>query len=349
MTKTSPSSPSNKAAEDPSAEAPPAADSLRDSLGKGESTNNDASESGAAPSRYFAQRPNRRPLSLESLKSWPGKIWYLFRHTLSSYDPNLPELLALTSDNPKGSIQKEQVELCRLVYETQEHRQEKLEEKSTAALSLVAVLTPLIVSAAVYMATSSGVAAKGRKLVLVIFTLSFFSLLVAFIAAVRATGIRSRPSLHIHSVIGHQTDVIRAFSPDYFGRALLWCASVNSAVNDHVADFARAAQVFLVFSVTLLVFAAAPVLVMLKPTAKAQEITEAVQVESAALQEMSVSSAKTAGALAQLEKDRVQVERMEGDLSALRNRIAELEKRASAKGRAGHLGSSKEGVRRRAD
>jgi hypothetical protein len=259
-----------------------------------------------------------------------------------SGDPHGP-----ASDNPKGSIQNEQVELCRLVYDTEEHRLEKLEAKSTAVLSLMAVLTPLLVSAAVYIASSSGFAAKERKFALVLCTLSFLLLLIAFIASVRANLIRARPSLHIHSVIDPKTDVIKPFNSDYFGRGLLWCASVNSAVNDHIADFVRAAQLFVVFSVILLVFAAAPVLVMLKPAAKPQEITGTVQVQSAALQEISGSMTKTSDALAQLEKDRGRMEEIERNLSALQIKIAELEKQVAAEKKTGHLASRKETARRR--
>lgn len=307
---------------------------------------NDGTEAG--PSRYFAKRPGPRRFSLETLKQSGRTVWHLFRHTFASYDPNPPELTALTSDNPKGSIQKEQVELCRLVYDTEEHRHEKLEEKSTATFSLLAAITPFIVSAVVYMATSSAFAAGERRFALVIFALSFVSLLIAFLASVRATGIRAVTSLHIHSVIDPKTDFIKPFNPDYFGRGLLWCASVNSAVNDHIADFVRAAQVFLVFSVILLVFAAAPVLVILKPTAKPQEIRGTVQVQSAALQEISGSISKTSDALTQLEKDRVRMEEVERDLSALQVKIAELEKQVAAEKKTGHLASSKETARRRA-
>jgi hypothetical protein len=332
MTDKPPSSPRDETDGGLSAERPP---------------DNDAGYREAGPSRYFAKRPTPRRLSWETLKQSGRTVWHLFRHTLASYDPNPPELTALTSDNPKGSIQREQIELCRLVYDTEEHRHEKVEEKATATLSLVAALTPFIVSAVVYMATSSAFSARERGFALVIFALSFLSLLIAFIASVRATGIRAVKSLHIHSVIDPETDVIKAFNPDSFGRGLLWCASVNSAVNDHIADFVRAAQMFLVFSVILLVFAAAPVLVMLKPTSQPQEITGNVKVQSAALQEISGSMTKTSDALTQLEKDRAQIERMEGDVSALRNRIADLEKRGAARETRGHLPSSKESTKRK--
>jgi hypothetical protein len=332
MTDKSPSSPSNEIDEDLSAER---------------THDNDASQSDAGPSRYFAKRPGRRPLSLKTFKRLGAIFWHLFCQTLSSYDSSLPEVPALTRDDPKGCIQKEQVELCRLVYDTEEHRREKLEEKSTAALSLVAVLTPFIVSAAVYMASSSGFGFRERGFALVAYALSFLSLLVAFIASVRANGIRERPSLHIHSVIGPETGVIKEFSPDYFGRGLLWCASVNSAVNDHIADFVRAAQMFLVFSVMFLVFGAVPLVFVLHPDSEPQDIKKAVQVESAALQQISVSISKAAEASTQLEKDRARIEKMEADLSALRSKVAESEKQVTTKGKTGNLGSSKEPARKR--
>ena len=67
-----------------------------------------------------------------------------------------------------------------------------------------------------------------------------------------------------------------------------------------------------------------------------------MQVESAALQQISVSISKAAEASTQLEKDRARIEKMEADLSALRSKVAESEKQATTKGKTGNLGSSKE-------
>lgn len=113
------------------------------------------------------------------------------------------------------------------------------------------------------------------------------------------------------------------------------------------ATFQSLRNGFILFSIVLLVFAATPVLGVLKPTSKPQEITGTVQVESPALQEMSVRITKTSDALTQFEKDRGRMEEIEKNLSALRIKIAELEKQVAAEKKTGHLVSSKETARRR--
>ena len=95
---------------------------------------------------------------------------------------------------------------------------------------------------------------------------------------------------------------------------------------------------FLVFSVMFLVFGAVPLVFVLHPDSEPQDIKKALQVESAALQQISVSISRAAEASTQLEKDRARIEKMEADLSALRSKVAELEKQATTKGKNRELG-----------
>jgi len=279
---------------------------------------------GSEPFSYFANRPIPRRLSVETLCNLGRTILYLFSHTITSYDPALPKLDTITLEAPSGCIQRDQVDLCRLIYDGEEHRREKIEEKSIAALSVAALLTPLIVSAVVYLTSSSRFVASEQKVVLVIYSLSFLSLLVAFIASVRATGIRAQSTLHIHSVIDPNTKAVKEYTPDYFGRGLLFCASTNAAVNDHIADFVRAAQVFLTLAVFFLVIGAVPLAFTSHSKTEAQDISRAIQAESEALTKISESTAKTAEALNQLAADRRGLNKTEEQVSVLQTKVEEL-------------------------
>jgi hypothetical protein len=70
-----------------------------------------------------------------------------------------------------------------------------------------------------------------------------------------------------------QTDKVRTYSDDFFGRALLDDAVRRHAVCDHIADFVRGAQMFLVLGVLLTAVAAVPVLFSIRPERAAIEGT----------------------------------------------------------------------------
>jgi hypothetical protein len=160
---------------------------------------------------------------------------------------------------------------------------------------------------------------------------------LAFIAAMRATGIRTFHSLHLGTVIDEEKRTIKAFDPNIFGRGLLWCAAVNAAVHDHIADFVRASQLFLVWAVILLLISATPVMFALVPKPPVQEIKGAVQIESGALQQLSTSLAgvaapvasevlRTAKVLQQVGEKLQRVDTLEHRLQVIEQRVTVLEK-----------------------
>jgi hypothetical protein len=272
--------------------------------------------------------------------------------------PSLPR--DFTATNPEGSLQEEHLKACQLIYDTGEQRRKILEEKSTRTLSLVAALTPLIVSAAVYTGTGNSLAARQRQFILTIDAVAFCFLLLAFIAAVRATGIRTFHSLHIGTVIDEEKGTIKAFSPNIFGRGLLWCAAVNAAVHDHLADFVRASQLFLVWSVILLLISATLVMFTLEPKPPVQEIKGTVQIEPGTLQQLSTSIAGAAApvaggvssaaeALQRVEEKLQHVDTLDQRLQVLNQRVTALEKAAQKPSQQkGHsLGSTKRAVKQR--
>lgn len=291
-----------------------------------ESQRSKANVEGGQAHQYFAGSPERRPISRQIIAQWGRNVRHLFSHTLSSYQDLPPSPQSITQAKPEGTIDKDQLPICKLVYETEEARQEKLERKSTATISLVAAITPFIVAAMVYIRTSAGLSYGGRVATFVLSIFAFIPLLLAFIASLRATGIRAYQYLHIPAVIDTQRDTIRPFSVDFFGRGLLWCASVNGSLNNHIADFVRAAHVFLVVSVILLLASAFPTLLTTEPKSSSQEITGTVRVESTALQQLSTNIGRitTATTIGHEEEHR-RLGELEASVSVLKAQVAELE------------------------
>jgi hypothetical protein len=80
---------------------------------------------------------------------------------------------------------------------------------------------------------------------------------MGFLAILRALSVREREELGIDSVV-----VSRAFrkaTDDFHGRGLLYVYIKQQALNDHVANFIRASQMFLAISVALVLLAGAVV------------------------------------------------------------------------------------------
>lgn len=202
-------------------------------------------------SPYRAKRPKRRAFlsvfSRQAVRSLWDKGRHLLCHTIFPHD-SFPSLEGFTKTHIKDSLKEEHLKVCQLIHDTGEQRRKTLEEKSTRTLSLVATLTPLLISAAVYTSTAKSLTSHQRLWILLFDVVALCLLFLAFIAAWRATAIRAFQALHIGAIIDEQSGTLKTFSPDYFGRGLLWCAAMNAAVHDHIADFVRASQLFIVCS-----------------------------------------------------------------------------------------------------
>jgi hypothetical protein len=80
---------------------------------------------------------------------------------------------------------------------------------------------------------------------------------LAFISAVRAVAVKGGETLFLDSVI-HESGQFRKYNEGFHARGLLYCASMNTAMNDHIAQFVKGAHILSAASVLLLLAAAIP-------------------------------------------------------------------------------------------
>lgn len=73
--------------------------------------------------------------------------------------------------------------------------------------------------------------------------------MLSFISALRAMTIKYSESLFIHSVIETDSTSFRQYESEFHAKGLLHCASMNAAVNDHIAQFVKGAYTLLAMAV----------------------------------------------------------------------------------------------------
>ena len=124
-------------------------------------------------------------------------------------------------------------------------------------------LVPLLASLFVFIisrATTSGTSI--RVVAIGLLVISAVLLLLGFISAVRAVAVKTTETLYLHSVIdeaGH----FREYNNAFHARGLLYCAAMNEAMNDHLAQFVKGAHILTAAAVITLVVASVPTGVML--------------------------------------------------------------------------------------
>ena len=82
-------------------------------------------------------------------------------------------------------------------------------------------------------------------------------LLLGFICALRGVSVSRRETLFLNAVLNADGQ-FRKYDAAFRARGLLYCASMNTAMNDHIANFVKAAHIFSAMAVVLFVLAAVP-------------------------------------------------------------------------------------------
>jgi hypothetical protein len=180
----------------------------------------------------------------------------------------------------------EQVEQCQAIYDEVETSRADLEQKARATFSVVSFLAPLIATVFVFILSQTDAQTGGRMLTIVLVAASFVFLLLGFLSIVRAVSIRSREQLFLGAVIDFTNNQIRVYDKSFRMRGLLYCAAVNQAINDHIAQFVKGAHILTAVAVIILVVAALPASIALsnlpqRPTK--MEISRPVEISSATL------------------------------------------------------------------
>jgi hypothetical protein len=219
--------------------------------------------------KYAHNRPARIPYGSAKisaqLRQSSKTFVHLLCHTISFFktEPTANNSIA----EPRRTIDDNMLEVCKHISVEAEERQTTLATKATGLLSLIVIVVPLTASLAVFI-RQQDVASWVAHISLILNGLAFLFLLLALFASLRALSIRSHERLFVGAVIDHDDDMVRKYSADFFGRGLLHIAASRHAVCDHIADFVRAAQVFLTVGTVLIAISAAALVPGIEPDTK---------------------------------------------------------------------------------
>jgi hypothetical protein len=260
----------------------------------------------------------------------------LIGHTLGLFDSMPRVATPLTSSQPGGTISDEMLKVCEHLERDSEARLAKIEAKASGLLSLIALVIPLTASAAVFI-RQHRLPRVMASLTLTLDLLAIVFFILGLVAALRALAIRGQEALFLAAVIDPRADQIRAHSADFFGRGLLYTAAARQAICEHIADFVRGAQVFLVFGVALAACAAGAVLPGVREDKQTIQGTVAIdrstldEIEKDVRSSSADSSAQISRVaseiqlLRQVQSDlqtREQLERITKELADLRRKVA---------------------------
>ncbi len=117
-------------------------------------------------------------------------------------------------------------------------------------------LVPLLASLFVFL-ISRGNSSNTLVVTLALVCLSGVFLLLGFIAAIRAVGVKESETLFLDSIL-NEDGKFRKYSSAFRAQGLLYCASMNTAMNDHLAQFVKGAHTMTAAAVLILLAAAVP-------------------------------------------------------------------------------------------
>jgi signal transduction histidine kinase len=164
---------------------------------------------------------------------------------------------------PTVEVTDSHVEQCQWIFDQAGARRVHLEKKGQSTFGLMVFLVPFLASLFVFIisrATISGTAIRTVTICLLI--ISAVLLLLGFISAMRAVGVKGFETLFLRSVID-EAGQFRNYSKAFHARGLLYCAAMNEAMNDHITQFVKGAHILTAAAVITLVVAVVPTSVVL--------------------------------------------------------------------------------------
>ena len=259
----------------------------------------------------------------------PRHLWLLVRRAgwtvwqiVVSFRFRPEPISSFPAPDPLVTIEESQVEQCQWIFDRVEERRAHLEQKAQSTFSLMVFLVPLL-SALFVFVVSKGIASGTRTATLALVCISGLLLLLGFISAIRAIGVKESQTLMLDSVL-HEDGKFRRYSAAFRAQGLLYCSSMNTAMNDHLAQFVKGAHTMTAGAVVFLLLAAIPAsLAFLRlPSSPGQtQIVGPVTVYSPALSEIQREVSNLRGDVKALSNDGASP----GELKALEKRIDALD------------------------
>ena len=275
---------------------------------------------------YIAEPPQpiRRRELASHIRQVLVRLRFIVWQILVPFRSNPEEIPAIPE--PKNEIDPEQLEQSQWLFDQADKRRVHLEQKAQSTFGLMTFLVPLLASSFVFLISkTAGVSTVSRSLVLTLLTLAAVLLLFGFISAVRAVSVKTIQSLYLQSVVD-ETGEVRKFDKPFRLRGLLWCTSMNEAMNDHLAQFVKGAHLLTAGAVILVTVAAVPAAIMLNNLPAGPTVTKivgTVDVASEDLTRLRADLTTIRGDLTALERSSVSPK----EIVALKNKVGDLELR----------------------
>ena len=242
------------------------------------------------------------------------------------FKPRPEDIAPLPDPDATHEVTESHVEHCQWIFDQAEERRVRLEQKAQSTFALMVFLVPLLASLFVFI-ISRGTTSRTLLVTLVLVGLSAVCLLLGFISAVRAVGVKESQTLFLDSVV-NEDGQFRKYSEAFRARGLLYCASMNTAMNDHIAQFVRGAHVLTAVAVLVLLAAAVPTsLVLLRlPSSPAEtKIVGSVSVSSPELSALRDDVANLKNDIQKLSNGKVSVD----GFKLLEEKVAKLDAKLS--------------------
>lgn len=217
------------------------------------------------PNSYIAQPP--KPLSIKdgslNLDFLCNKIKSFCSILYQPLVPFHPESTPPQDPpEPSKNLDEKTVDQCRSIYEDAERSRTYLEDKARSTFTFIAFLIPLLISALAFVLKDTTLESWARISSMVIVVLVSALLILGFISIARAVSVKRGQILFLESVIDAKSNDFKKYDAAYYARGLLYCASVNAAMNAHIAQFVKGAQILTTIAVILSCFLAAPLILM---------------------------------------------------------------------------------------
>jgi hypothetical protein len=241
---------------------------------------------------------------------------------------------------PIAEVTDEQVEQSQWIFDQAEERRVHLEQKAQSTFGLMIFLVPLLSSLFVFISSRAATSgAASRTFATVLLVLSAIFLLLGFVSAVRAVSVKGVEGLFLSSVID-DAGQFREYSKAFHARGLLYCAAMNQAMNDHLAQFVKGAHLLTAAAIVALAIAAVPASVVLSdPSSPTQtKIVGPVDVSSP---ELRAVGDDVAGLKKDIQTLLSNSQAAAGQLKQLESKVADLDKKLGALEKKPSAGSGK--------
>jgi outer membrane murein-binding lipoprotein Lpp len=294
--------------------------------------------------RFIAEPPlpvERQSLSkhlrLMLLRLW-FILWQIFVPFKGQPEPvdDVPE--------PSSEIAEEQVKQCQWIFDQAAARRVVLEQKAQSTFGLMLFLVPLLASLFVFVISKSPASHPALRVFGIgLLAISGILLFLGFTAAVRAISVKTLETLFVHSVID-ETGKFREYKKAFHARGLLYCAAMNEAMNDHIAQFVKGTHILTAAAVIALVVAAIPTSYVLSGLPSSPTETKIVGPVDVSSTEFSDIRADVANLKVDIEKLEASSRAANDGLKVVGEKVSQIDAKISKLQRAAPSGPARKGT-----